>query len=65
VVIKRELARVGDRHLIEIQFVGISGQVCSTNYELEGPEPLFFTDRAEAEAALRSVRFETAAGALN
>ena len=53
-VLKRELARSGDRVLIEIQFVGVSGQVCSRSYELDGPERLYFTERAEAEAAFRA-----------
>lgn len=45
---------MGDRKLIEVQFVGVSGQICSTTYEIEGPETLYFTNRAEAEAVLRS-----------
>jgi hypothetical protein len=53
-VIKRELARQGDRFLIEVQFVGVSGQVCSLRYELDGPEKLYFNSREEAEAALRA-----------
>lgn len=51
-VLKRELARNGDWHLIEVQFVGVSGQVCSHTYEVDGPEKLYFGLRAEAEAAL-------------
>ena len=50
-VLKRELARCGDRFLIEVQFVGVSGQICSQNYEVDGPEKLYFAVRAEAEAA--------------
>jgi hypothetical protein len=53
-VIKRELSRMGDRRLTEIQFIGISGQVCSTSYEMDGPEKRYFSDRAEAEAAMRA-----------
>lgn len=53
-VIKRELSRSGDRLLTEIQFVGVSGQVCSTRYEIDGPEKLYFSDRAEAETAMRA-----------
>jgi len=50
-LLKRELARMGDRLLIEVQFVGVSGQVCSLSYELDGPERLYFKERVEAEAA--------------
>lgn len=60
-VIKRELARIGDRQLIEVQFVGISGQVCSRNYEIDGPEKRYFTNRVEAEAALRDELTDVAA----
>lgn len=43
-ILKRELARTGDRLLIEVQFVGVSGQVCSRNYEVGGVrEALFCT----------------------
>lgn len=54
-VLKRELARNGERFLIEVQFVGVSGQVCSLNYVVDGPEKLHFAVRAEAEAALWAV----------
>ncbi|MBA3049087.1 MAG: hypothetical protein KKE42_11330 [Alphaproteobacteria bacterium] len=53
-VIRRELARVGEHSLVETQFVGVSGQVCSVVYELTGPTPQHFTEYAEAERALRS-----------
>ena len=36
-VIKRELDRVGDRVLVQTEFIGVSGQVCSVVYELTGP----------------------------
>ncbi|WP_439478408.1 hypothetical protein [Brevundimonas sp.] len=52
-VIKRELARVGDRVLIQTQFIGVSGQVCSVVYELTGPTPEYFTDYLLAERALQ------------
>ncbi|MDP1777038.1 MAG: hypothetical protein Q8K90_00300 [Brevundimonas sp.] len=52
-VIKRELARVGDRVLIQTQFIGVSGQVCSVVYELTGPTPEYFTDYLMAERALQ------------
>lgn len=52
-VIKRELARVGDRALVQTQFIGVSGQVCSVVYELTGPEPEYFTDYALARRALQ------------
>lgn len=52
-VIKRELARAGDCVLMQTQFIGVSGQVCSTVYELTGPCPQHFTDYALAERALR------------
>ena len=51
-VIKRELDRAGDRVLVETQFIGVSGQVCSTVYELTGPTPEHFTDFAVAQKAL-------------
>lgn len=51
-VIKRELARVGERALVQTQFIGVSGQVCSVVYELTGPDPQHFTEYAEAERAL-------------
>jgi len=54
VVIKRELARVGMRALVQTEFVGVSGQVCSVVYELTGPVPQHFTDYAKAERALYS-----------
>ena len=50
-VLKRELARSGDGRLFEVQFIGVSGQVCSLSYEVDGPEKLYFTERVEAEAA--------------
>lgn len=53
-VIKRELARNGDRALVQTQFIGVSGQVCSVVYELTGPAPEYFTDYALAEQALQS-----------
>lgn len=53
-IIRRELCRTGDRQLMEVQFIGVSGQVCSTTYEIDGPETLYFTNRAEAEAAMQS-----------
>ncbi len=52
-VIKRELARIGDRALVQTQFIGVSGQVCSVVYELTGPTPEYFTDYALAQRALR------------
>lgn len=55
-ILKREIARMGSRQLIEVQFVGVSGQVCSKTYEIEGPEKLYFTSRKEAEAAIRSYK---------
>jgi len=52
-VIKRELAKVGECVLVQTQFIGVSGQVCSVVYELTGPCPQHFTDYALAERALR------------
>lgn len=57
-VIKRELARNGDRALVQTQFIGVSGQVCSVVYELTGPAPEFFTDYALAERALLRISAE-------
>lgn len=53
-VIKRELARVGERALVQTQFIGVSGQVCSTVYELTGPDPQHFAEYAEAQQALQT-----------
>ena len=53
-VIKRELDRVGDRVLVETQFIGVSGQVCSVVYELTGPAPEYFTDFDLARRALQT-----------
>ncbi len=53
-VIKQELDRAGDRVLIQTQFIGVSGQVCSVVYELTGPTPEFFTDYGVAQQALQS-----------
>lgn len=51
-VIRRELSRRGDQRLFEVQLVGVGGQVCSTTYEMDGPETLRFATLVEAEAAL-------------
>ncbi len=55
-VIKSELARVGDRALVQTQLIGVSGQVCSVVYELTGPAPEYFTDYLLARRALQTVR---------
>lgn len=60
-IIRRELCRTGDRQLMEVQFIGVSGQVCSTTYEIDGPETLYFTNRTEAEAVLRADSRDVAA----
>ncbi len=52
-LIRREVARIGDIALTKVQFAGVSGQICSVTYELSGPEPMRFTDRGRAEEALR------------
>ena len=52
-VIKRELDRMGDRMLVETQFIGVSGQVCSVVYELTGAAPEYFTDYDLARRALQ------------
>lgn len=54
-VISRELARIADRALVQTQFVGVSGQVCSVVYEITGPVPQHFTDYAAADRALRAM----------
>lgn len=53
-VIKRELDRAGDRVLVQTQFIGVSGQVCSVVYELTGPTPEYFTDYSAAQQALQA-----------
>lgn len=60
-VIKQELDRVGDRVLVQTQFIGVSGQVCSVVYELTGPRPEYFTDIAVAQRALQSAGADQAA----
>lgn len=45
---------MGDRVLVEVQLVGVSGQVCSLSYEVDGPEKLYFATRGEAEVALKA-----------
>lgn len=60
-VIRRELSRMGDRVLVEVQLVGISGQVCSLSYEVDGPEKLYFATRGEAEVALMADPIDAAA----
>lgn len=54
-VIKRELDRVGDRVLVQTQFIGVSGQVCSVVYELTGAAPEYFTDYALAQRAFQLI----------
>ncbi len=63
-VIKQELDRVGDRVLVQTQFIGVSGQVCSVVYELTGPTPEYFTDIAVAQRALQSTVVGRAVAAL-
>lgn len=60
-VIKREVARIGDRLLIEVQLVGVNGRVRSMSYEMDGAEKLHFASRAEAEGALRALSAQTLA----
>jgi hypothetical protein len=63
-VIKRELDRAGNRVLVETQFIGVSGQVCSIVYELTGPTPEYFTDLAVAHEALTGTPKAVAATAM-
>ena len=60
-IIRRELAHRGERGLVEVQFVGVSGQICSTTWEITGPEPQVFTNRDEARAAFANDRVPTPA----
>lgn len=55
-IVRRELARWGDCALVQVQFVGVSGQICSTTWEITGPEPQVFTSRDRAEAAFADSR---------
>lgn len=48
-----QLARLGRWTLTRVEFVGVSGQVCSTRFELTGPETLTFFKLSEAETALQ------------
>jgi hypothetical protein len=63
-VIKRELDRVGDRVLVQTEFIGVSGQVCSVVYELTGPTPEYFTDVAVAQIALQETEADQTPVAL-
>jgi len=56
---RSEVARSGAVVLIKQQFVGVSGQVCSTTYELAGPRPGHYRDLAEARAAFDGALEET------
>lgn len=47
-LLRRELERRGDITLIQSQFIGVSGQVCGTTYEVTGPRPGQFCSLAEA-----------------
>lgn len=47
-LLRRELERRGDITLIQSQFIGVSGQVCGTTYEVTGPRPGQFCELAEA-----------------
>lgn len=48
---RTELSRSGDWTLVRQQLVGISGQVCSTTYEITGPRPGHYSALADARAA--------------
>ena len=52
-LIRTELGRAGDWILVKQQLVGVSGQVCSTTYELAGPRPGHYTALADARAAFK------------
>ncbi len=52
-LIRTELGRAGDWILVKQQLVGVSGQVCSTTYELAGPRPSHYTALADARAAFK------------
>ena len=51
---------MGERVLVEVQLVGVSGQVCSLSYEVDGPEKLYFATREEAWVALWADSEDTA-----
>ncbi|MFT4912600.1 MAG: hypothetical protein ACI9YM_001179 [Brevundimonas sp.] len=53
-ILMREIFHVGDRLLTEVLFVGVDGRLCTTIYEIVGAETLYFYNRREAEAGLRS-----------
>lgn len=50
-ILRRILTSRGDLRLTEIQFIGVSGQVCGRTYEINSPDIQAFTSRAEAEGA--------------
>ena len=51
ILTRTELGRSGDWTLLKQQLVGVSGQVCSTTYELAGPRPGHYSALADARAA--------------
>lgn len=60
---RTELARSGDWTLVKQQLVGVSGQVCSTTYELTGPRPGHYSALADARAAFERESFREVEGA--
>lgn len=54
-LLRRELERRGDFTLVQSQFIGVSGQVCGTTYEITGPEPGHFHELFEARRVFERV----------
>lgn len=54
-----EIRRSGSLVLLRQQFVGVSGQVCSTTYELAGPRPGHYRELSDAVAAFDQAAAET------
>lgn len=48
-ILRRILTSHGDLRLTEVQFIGVSGQVCGKTYEINSPDIQAFTSRTEAE----------------
>ena len=55
-IIRVELARTGDWVLSKLQFVGTSGQTCSTSFEVaDGEERTAFSYLEQAEHAFQQL----------
>jgi hypothetical protein len=60
-LVRVELERRGEARLYRVDFVGISGQVCGSRFEVHEQEVEVFPQRAEAEARLADLTKERTA----